>query len=174
MAVLIAPVLLRALPPGTSTTRKVVLVGGVVFATVAADLDIPIGFAAGMNGFAAHGGASHSLLVVMIFATIFALWAKLLAPLHLGVAWLVGAMAYGSHVVLDALNHGRGVMLLWPLSTERYASPIRVFYGVRHSDLSAWSHHLVTLGTELLFVLVVLLIAFSMSHFRRRAGPLAL
>jgi membrane-bound metal-dependent hydrolase YbcI (DUF457 family) len=159
MAILIAPVLLRALPPEVSPIRKAVLVGGVVFGTVAADLDIALGYATGANGFVSHGGYTHSVLLAVVFATVFALWVRVLARVHIGRAWVVGALAYSSHLLLDAVNHGRGIMLLWPLSEERWGAPIRIFYGVRHSDPGDWTHHLTTLATELILVAVVLVVA---------------
>lgn len=171
MTVLVAPLLLRALPPGTSIGRRSALAGAVLFGALAADLDIPIGFLAGGNGFVAHGGYTHSLLMAMVFATIFLLWVRLLAPVHVGRAWAVGALAYGSHLMLDAINHGRGIMLLWPLSTERFVSPVRIFYGVRHSDLSDWTHHLITLATELIFVAIVLIVARPLYLRRQQPRP---
>ncbi|NIV75262.1 MAG: hypothetical protein GWN37_10615, partial [Gammaproteobacteria bacterium] len=45
-------------------------------------------------------------------------------------AFLLTLVCYELHVLLDYLTVGRGVMLLWPLSAERFAPPIYLFYGL--------------------------------------------
>jgi membrane-bound metal-dependent hydrolase YbcI (DUF457 family) len=171
MAALIAPVVLRALPPSAPRATRVVLFGGVVFGTVAADLDIALGYALGQNGFHVHGEFTHSLTMALVFAMIFALWARLIAPAIFARALVAGFLAYASHLALDFVNHGRGIMLLWPLSGERYSAPFELFYGVRHSDLTDLRHHAITIATELAFAAGVVLIALPLYRGRGANGP---
>ncbi len=50
---------------------------------------------------------------------------------------------------MDAFTIGRGVMILWPFSIDRYASPVSLFYGVHWSDGWVSVRHLWTMVTEL-------------------------
>jgi membrane-bound metal-dependent hydrolase YbcI (DUF457 family) len=169
MAVLIAPMVLRQLPPGATPATKLVLFGGILFGTVAADLDIALGYARNKNGFHVHGEFTHSLAAAMVFAVGFAGLAAMATSVGRGRALLAGFLAYSSHLLMDYLNHGRGIMLFWPVTSERFASPIRIFYGVRHSDLTDLSQHAITLSTELIFAAGVLVLALPL-YRRRPAG----
>jgi inner membrane protein len=102
------------------------LVAGIV-ASVVPDLDV-LAFRWGVPYDATwgHRGASHSIA----FALLLGLGAVLLAP-RLQAQRLTAcsfvALAAASHGLLDMLtNGGRGVALLWPLSTERFFFPWRV------------------------------------------------
>jgi hypothetical protein len=58
---------------------------------------------------------------------------------------------------MDMMTAERGVMLFWPLTQNRFASPMKIFYGLQWGLgwFSIW--HLWTIFTELLLVLVVVL-----------------
>ena len=119
------------------------------------DLDILLGLATG--DFARyHNNGSHSLVIglaIALAAAWFARW-------RWGGAFLTwfGAAypSYALHVLMDALVlEGRGVMLFWPFSTERYLSPVCFFFGVRWSTTPWTLDHLVTtIASELLFALL--------------------
>jgi hypothetical protein len=66
---------------------------------------------------------------------------------------------------MDALTAERGVMLFWPLTEARYASPIKLFYGLQWGLgwFSPW--HLWTIFTETVFSLVVL---YTVNYFDKR------
>jgi membrane-bound metal-dependent hydrolase YbcI (DUF457 family) len=108
-----------------------------------------------------HGAATHSLVFAAVFGGIFAAACCLrygpalpMAPvLGIGVAC---AMA---HAFMDMATWGGGVMLLWPFSMERFSTAVPFFYGARHSQPTAWGLHLVTLATELPFVLLLWMVA---------------
>jgi membrane-bound metal-dependent hydrolase YbcI (DUF457 family) len=169
VALLLAPWALRAVPRA-AVPRRVGVAAMVLVGAVAPDLDIALGFAVGANGFVLHGGYSHSLAAALAYglAAAAVMWSLgWLSPLR-GFAF--GSAAYGSHLLLDAVNYGRGIALLWPLSGERYSAPVRLFYGVRHSMDAPWSHHVVTLATELLFVAVVAIAAWKLHGLPRLRG----
>ncbi|MFP4145137.1 MAG: metal-dependent hydrolase [Phycisphaeraceae bacterium] len=116
-----------------------------------------------------HGAAMHSLAVAGLFGGGFALAGRLVAGPRLSwpLLWTLGAAAYASHLIMDALTWGGGVMLLWPLSAERVASPVPLFYGARHSQPWAWRAHLTTLMTESLVWMVMLV---GLWGWRRLSG----
>ena len=104
-----------------------------------------------------HNGPSHSLLVGLVVALLFG-----------GIIWRVrrsgfshwftiALLSYQFHIIFDYFTIGRGVLLLWPLTSDRFQSPIKLFYGFR------WSHglisitHIWTLLSELGFALLVVL-----------------
>lgn len=48
----------------------------------------------------------------------------------------IAAVNYELHVLMDAPTLGRGVMLAWPVLSDRVESPVKLFYGpfTRHTD----------------------------------------
>jgi hypothetical protein len=71
---------------------------------------------------------------------------------------------------MDALTADRGVMMFWPLTEARFASSVKVFYGLQWGLgwFSPW--HLWTVFTESLFVLVVILAVNYFSKRRDQSG----
>jgi hypothetical protein len=112
-----------------------------------------------------HNNFSHSLFfgipVAFAIAGIFQRAYRSNFWLWFGICLL----SYDLHVVMDALTAERGVMLFWPLTQERFASPIKLFYGLQWGLgwFSLW--HLWTLFTESLFVAVVLI---AVHYFQKR------
>jgi hypothetical protein len=79
--------------------------------------------------------------------------------------FLICLISYDLHIIMDALTAERGVMLFWPLTQARYASPIKLFYGLQWGLgwFSPW--HLWTIFTETLFSIIVL---NAVSYFDKR------
>ncbi len=96
-----------------------------VLASVLPDVDV-IAFRLGIPYSASfgHRGATHSLAFALLVALAAAVFpAKLGASRRATFALVLAAAA--SHPLLDALtNRGLGVALLWPLSDERFFSPV--------------------------------------------------
>lgn len=139
--------------PSPAARRTLVLI--LIFSCFAPDLDLLIDPLLGNGRFANHGGPSHSLVVVAMYAAVVAFFGKAFFGLGVRYTAAVAVIGAGSHVLMDALTSGRGVMLLWPFIDDRIASPVPVFYGVEWSEPGAWGKHLITLSTELLFAAVV-------------------
>ena len=112
-----------------------------------------------------HNNFSHSLLVAIPIAVLIA--AILRQIYHSGFwTWcLICLISYDLHIVMDALTAERGVMMFWPLSQNRFVSPIRIFYGLQWGLgwFSIW--HLWTLFTESVFVLVIVMVV---NYFDKR------
>ena len=124
------------------------------------DIDILLKFISS-SGAVDHGGFLHSGIVALFFGLLFATVLRdvLLIRMRYLSLFALGAGGTFSHLLLDMLTRGRGIMFLWPLSEIRVVSPIPLFYGVRHSQPWAFHLHLVTLVTELLFVGGLVLLA---------------
>ena len=136
-------------------------------ASMMPDLDSTVGVATGQ--FAKyHNNLTHSLIVGMMVAPVFALF----VARRSGTAWFrwlaVVWIAYAVHVIMDYFTIGRGVMMFWPLTSARFRAPISLFYGFHWSDGLVSSRHLTTLWTELAFAVFGLGIAYLVMWRRRQ------
>jgi membrane-bound metal-dependent hydrolase YbcI (DUF457 family) len=116
-----------------------------------------------MHGY--HNNFSHSLLSAIPVAFVVA---GILQRVYRSNFWLwfwICLISYDLHVIMDALTAERGVMMFWPLTQTRFASPIKIFYGLQWGLgwLSIW--HLWTIFTEVLFGSIVIL---AMKYFDKR------
>jgi membrane-bound metal-dependent hydrolase YbcI (DUF457 family) len=127
------------------------------------DLDlIPGLYFRSINAF--HNNISHSLAfgLIVAFSLATTIWLKHRARF---VHWLlIILLCYELHVIMDFFTVGRGVMILWPFSAERYEPAVMFFYGLRRSEGLMSFHHLWTLTTELGFAAVVVFTAHILNR----------
>jgi membrane-bound metal-dependent hydrolase YbcI (DUF457 family) len=135
--------------------RPLFLSAAALAALWAPDIDFGLRLLSANLAFA-HGGATHSLAAGVVFGLIVAAacrwWYGRRLPLLPVLA--VGTACAWAHALMDMATAGDGVMLLWPMSEQQFTT-IPVFVGARHSQPLAWRLHLVTLFTELLFVVPI-------------------
>lgn len=112
-----------------------------------------------------HNNISHSLLFGIPVAFVIAGIFQRVYRSNFWLWFMICLISYDLHVILDSLTADRGVMMLWPLTDERIASPVKLFYGLQWGLgwFSPW--HLWTIFTESVFVGIVL---FAMNYFDRR------
>jgi membrane-bound metal-dependent hydrolase YbcI (DUF457 family) len=105
-----------------------------------------------------HNNFSHSLLFAVpvafliggafhrIYRSSFSLW------------FLMCLAEYDLHIIMDMMTAERGVMMFWPLTQNRFSSPIKIFYGLQWGLgwCSIW--HLWTILTESIFVLFLMVV----------------
>ena len=132
------------------------------------DLDAVPGILVGDIG-RFHNQATHSLLVGVAVALAAAIplahWRR--APfLRL---WLLLLLPYEAHVLMDFCTPGRGVMLLWPVSAERFSSPVSLFEGFHWGNGLLSPSHLWTIASETLLVAPLVLLT-ELAARRRAAG----
>lgn len=108
-----------------------------VFMAIAPDLDFVPGFLAGTPALY-HQGVSHSLgfaLAVSLGAAAICAKRNYFLPV-LALCF----SAYLSHLVIDFFGpDGRlpyGQPLFWPVSTEHFISPVKIFWGMHHAGSS--------------------------------------
>ena len=103
-----------------------------------------------------HNNFSHSLLLGIPVAIVIAAILYQIYRTDFRLWFLIGLVSYDLHIIMDALTAERGVMLFWPLTQYRFASPIKIFYGLQWGLgwFSMW--HLWTIFTELLFTVAVI------------------
>lgn len=143
-------------PVRTTLTGFLVLLSTSLIFSMLPDIDSVIGILAGDIG-RYHNNLTHSLFfglfVVLLFAVIGRFW---WSPV---LTWFMVALAaYEMHVLMDFATAGRGVMLFWPLTQERFSAPVQLFYGFHWSDGLFSVRHLWTLLTESIFAVIVVLI----------------
>jgi inner membrane protein len=122
----------------------------VVFLSLVPDVDSIFGLAMGDLG-RYHNNGTHSLVVGLVIALLFALAIRWRFRHSFGTWFVIALLAYETHIIMDFFTIGRGVMLFWPFSYVRYSSPVLVFYGLHWSDGVFSLRHLWTLFTELVF-----------------------
>ena len=116
------------------------------------DLDSVAGILMGDFG-RFHNNMTHSLLVGLIVALGVGSvgWVKQRADFF---HWFIlTLLCYEFHVMMDFLTTGRGVMAFWPFSSDRFLSPVAIFYGLHWSNGVFSVKHLWTLFTESALVL---------------------
>ncbi len=126
-----------------------------LFFSLAPDLDVIPGLIAGdLNAY--HNQASHSLLFALGVSLLGApVVSSLLPSLSIKRSFLIVFVCYTTHILMDLVTRGRGVLLLWPFTDHRFASPVPLFYGVERS-YGVWTyHHLITLANEIVFIVLV-------------------
>ena len=104
-----------------------------------------------------HNNGSHSLLIGLAVALVIgtlAWWRKRSGFVY----WFtLVLLCYQFHVILDFFTVGRGVMLLWPLSSARFEAPVKLFYGLHWSDGLVSINHIWTLLNELAFAFLAVI-----------------
>lgn len=137
-----------------------------VAASLLPDIDAALGFISG-DFSRYHNNGTHSLVSGILVALAAALLlARKRRAQFLSWFWVVFT-SYASHVLLDFFTQGRGVMLFWPFTSERFGSPVKLFLGVRWSEGWVSIEHFWTLLTELIFVLIIALVVWALE---RREG----
>jgi len=134
------------------------------------DLDSIAGLV--FDDFAAyHNNGTHSLLIGLAVSLVIAGLAWRRKRSDFGYWLALSLLCYGFHVVLDFFTVGRGVMLFWPISTARFESPVKLFYGLHWSEGVFSYHHFVTLANELAFVALMILIVHLLERKIGRFKP---
>jgi membrane-bound metal-dependent hydrolase YbcI (DUF457 family) len=149
----------------TDQRKRMIIWAAALFFSIAPDLDAIPGLLTG-NMSAYHNQATHSIFFGLAFCLMVAFGGRwILDGWSYSRIFIFVCTCYGVHLAMDVLTLGPGLKLLWPLSDERYTSPLNLFYGVRHSSGFFSFHHIITLisetGTVAAFVIISRLRLFS-------------
>jgi inner membrane protein len=140
---------------------QLVLVAGL---SILPDLDvIPAIIFRDMKAY--HNNISHSLFFGIPVAFVVAGIFQRVYRTNFWLWFVICLISYDLHILMDILTADRGSMLFWPITDTRYASPVKIFYGLQWGLgwFSPW--HLWTIFTESLFVGIVLT---AMNYFEKR------
>ena len=116
-----------------------------------------------------HNNISHSLFVGVPVALVIAGIFQRFYRSNFWLWFVICLISYDLHVIMDAMTAERGVMMLYPFTEERYASPVKLFYGLQWGLgwLSPW--HLWTIFTETVFSVIVVA---AMNYFDKQRKPI--
>jgi len=114
-----------------------------------------------------HNNFSHSLIFAVPVALLIAGIFHRIDRSSFWLWFLICLVSYDFHTIMDALTAERGVMMFWPVTQNRFASPIKIFYGLQWGLgwFSIW--HFWTVFTESIFVLVMVL---TVDYFEKRSA----
>lgn len=142
--------------------RFSIIVAAFFFLSMAPDLDALVGIATGNLG-RYHNQWTHSLVACIGAALIFGVCLQMLLRDRIRY-WIAAAFCcYGTHLLMDICSYGRGIMALWPLTDERFLSPVLLFVGLHWSQDLWHPMHLLTLINELLFTAILLALGKRLS-----------
>jgi membrane-bound metal-dependent hydrolase YbcI (DUF457 family) len=127
------------------------------------DVDSIAGFLLGDFG-RYHNNGSHSLFAGLVVALVIGGLVWLRKRSEFGYWFTLVLLCYHFHLVLDFITFGRGVMLFWPLSTARFVSPAKLFYGLHWSDGVVSIKHVWTLLNESGFAVLIILAIRFLEH----------
>lgn len=105
-----------------------------------------------------HNNWEHSLMVALVVAVLLGSAVQLRTGRGFSRWFWLALVCYSLHLIMDLFTVGRGVMLLWPFSSERLSPPFKLFYGLHWSDGWLSTRHWWTLLTETVFALVLIVL----------------
>lgn len=121
------------------------------------DVDAAVGVLSGDFG-RFHNNLTHSAFVAAVVALASAAFGSLKGLGRFADWFWLTLLCYGMHILMDAATLGKGVMVFWPITDERFMTPVPVFYGFHWSDGWLNRRHWWTVTTELGFAALILLI----------------
>lgn len=148
----VARLLNRITPDFLEVKKDLTSLLALLFFSILPDFDfLPGLFAGPFDQF--HNTFSHSLFAGFIVALTVGGLVTLWRPRSFWYWFSLVLVCYELHVIMDYVTVGRGVMLFWPFTSDRYQPPAYLFYGLHRSDGWISIRHLWTFLTEMGFVL---------------------
>jgi inner membrane protein len=149
--------------------RQPVLLLAAMTLSLLPDFDSALGILVGDFG-RYHNSQSHSVFVGAAVAGCVGIILMLTGARRPALWFWLTLACYTMHIVLDYFTWGRGVMAWWPLTAERFSSPIRLFYGLHWSHGPRSWRHVMTIVTELPVAFVTILLVRGIDRRRGRVG----
>ncbi len=119
-----------------------------------------------------HNNISHSLGFALLVALGVGTGIWLIRRTGFIRWFCLTLICYSLHIAMDFFTRGRGVMLFWPLTSQRFEPPLELFHGLRWSQGFPEAFEQLTLATELAFVAIVLcfvhLLPWLLAFVRKR------
>jgi inner membrane protein len=134
-----------------------------VFVAISADFDFIPQIITGNNY---HRGLTHSIFFCLVFSVVIGFIVSYYSKYSYRQIFILTAIVYGSHLVLDFFTAGgAGMKLFLPLTDDFFKSPIPIFPSVRHSEGLWHPSHLVFLSFELAYSALLFLGTFYWQKF---------
>ena len=130
-----------ALARAGGTGRDWVVIGTLVIAALAPDVDLIVG--------SNHRGPTHSVgFAVLTAGVCAAMMSAIRHPRAMAIGGLAGA-AVVTHIVLDLLTAHSPVAALWPLATREFALPFLVLPAAPTDEALFTTRGMLLVGAEL-------------------------
>ena len=147
----------RSLPKPGSTAAALFQFSIFAFLSLLPDLDSVPGLIFSDLG-RYHNNLFHSLAAGLLTATMVGAVARGVGSASFFRWFQLGLLCFWAHLLMDFFTVSRGVMLFWPLTDQRFVSPVKLLTGL-HWSLGVWSfQHLYTFCSEGIFVLGIFLL----------------
>ncbi len=162
---LVAVIVARSVTPALLSARGLGMLLYVGFFSMLPDVDAIVGIGLSDLG-RYHNNMTHSLgFIALVGVATWCVSRLLKRPRPLRWAALAcGCMLL--HVLMDLFTVGRGVMLTWPLTSQRVTPPFTLFHGLHWSE-GLWSRsHLDTAISELAIMLPLTAVALWLGRRR--------
>src|SRR5690606_25679901 len=106
VACILLPLAPRATMSALPRWRRHAFIAAVVGAATGPDIDFALLLVSPDHALAMHGGPTHSLAAAIVFGMLFACACRALTGFSMMRLWLIGTLAWASHVAMDALAPG--------------------------------------------------------------------
>ena len=140
------------------------LIAVFLFLSMAPDLDSVVGILTNQMG-RYHNNWTHSIVACIGISLIGTVFLQLIIRNRL-LSFVAAILCCGLHIIMDYLSYGRGVMLLWPLTAQRFSPPFYLFMGLHWSQGIWCPLHILTIINELLFVAILIAIIKLLRLFK--------
>ena len=146
---------LRMREVGNSTVRLCVLLMGVLGLSLLPDMDSVAGILAKDFG-RYHNNLTHSFSMGIAATLLIAAGAFVMDRKRVAQWAILALVCYELHVLMDFFTVGRGVMIFWPISPDRWEPSFKLFYGLHWSNGWFSHRHLWTLLNESVFAVILI------------------
>lgn len=136
------------------------------------DLDLIPAVALGDLG-GIHNGITNSLIVALAASVVIGGAISYVAGGRFGLWFSAVFLSISLHILMDFFTTPRGVMALWPVTSNRFIAPARLFYGFQYSEGWLTISHLWTALTELVFAAAVVLLAVTVPKIGKKSRETA-
>jgi len=140
---------------GHSIVRLCILFAGAIGLSLLPDMDSIAGILAKDFG-RYHNNLTHSFSMGVAASLLVAAGALIVDRKRVAQWAILALICYELHVLMDFFTVGRGVMIFWPISLNRWEPPIKLFYGLHWSDGWISHKHFWTLLNELAFAAILI------------------
>jgi membrane-bound metal-dependent hydrolase YbcI (DUF457 family) len=151
----------------SSTPSRGHLLAAAAVLSLLPDVDSVLGILMGDFG-RYHNNLSHSVFMALVAALSIGGVAGYASRGRFAFWFSLAFVCYGLHVLMDYLTWSRGVMAFWPLMSDRFSSPVVLFYGFHWSQGWLSPRHLWTLLSEAPVAVAAVLAAHRLAPVRSR------
>ena len=121
-----------------------------------------------------HNGITNSVVTALVISAALGVVISRIAGGRF-LLWFSAAIASISlHILMDYFAATRGIMAFWPITSDRFVAPVKLFYGFHYSEGLISIRHLWTALSELAFAAVLVTLAVLLPRIGKKTAQPAL